>query len=83
MQTENMQMFNKAPSNKRGIKKYVPIFEIISFTILFLYAMSLLIPMLWSLMTSFKTNDDFTYYPLEWPSVSETCLLYNAVYCAQ
>ena len=69
MQTENMQQSHNAASTKRGIKKYVPIFEIISFTILLLYALSLLVPMLWSLMTSFKTNDDFTYYPLEWPSV--------------
>ena len=69
MQTENMQKSHNTDTTKRGIKKYLPIFEIISFTILFLYAMSLLIPMLWSLMTSFKTNDDFTYYPLEWPSV--------------
>lgn len=69
MQTENMQAVENTAQNQNGIKKYVPIFEIISFTILLLYALSLLVPMLWSLMTSFKTNDDFTYYPLSFPSV--------------
>lgn len=66
---ENMQELENNAPEKRGVKKYLPIFEIISFTILFLYALSLLVPMLWSLMTSFKTNDDFTYYPLDWPSI--------------
>ena len=72
MKTKNMQNAQEvenAAAPQRGIKKYVPVFEIVSFTILFLYALSLLIPFLWSLMTSFKTNDDFLYYPLKWPSV--------------
>ena len=40
-------------------KRNFPIFELISFLVLFLYAASLLIPLLWSLMSSFKGRFDF------------------------
>ena len=36
-----------------------PVFEVVSFLVLFAYAVSLLLPLLWSLMSSFKGNIDY------------------------
>lgn len=40
-------------------KRSFPVFEFISFLVLFIYAASLLVPLLWSLMSSFKGNIDY------------------------
>lgn len=48
-------------------KRSFPVFEFISFLVLLLYAVSLLIPLLWSLMSSFKGRFDFMKNKLGFP----------------
>lgn len=45
----------------------VSVFAIISFIFLFAYAVSLIFPILWSLMTSFKGNIDYLMDGFGWP----------------
>lgn len=52
-------------ANKK--KSRLPIFEIISFVFLLAYAVSLVFPLLWSLMTSFKGNIDYLTNGFGWP----------------
>lgn len=48
-------------------KKGLPIFEIISFIILFAYAVSLVLPLAWSFMTSFKGDIEYMINRVGWP----------------
>ena len=53
---------------KFQIKKVsIPVFAIISFLFLLAYSISLLFPILWSLMTSFKDNFDYLLNSFGWP----------------
>ena len=55
-----MKIFGKRKIN-------VPVFAIISFLFLFAYAVSLIFPILWSRMTSFKDNFDYLLNSFGWP----------------
>lgn len=48
-------------------KRSFPVFEFISFLVLLLYALSLLLPLFWSLMSSFKGKIDFLKNGLGFP----------------
>lgn len=48
-------------------KRSFPVFEFISFLVLLLYAVSLFVPLLWSLMSSFKGKIDFLKNSLGFP----------------
>lgn len=47
--------------------KKIPIFEIISFVILFTYALSLIVPLSWAFMTSFKGDMEYMINRVGWP----------------
>lgn len=63
---ENVENSNVQTETKKA--KYIPVFEILSFVVLLAYAVSLVFPILWSLMTSFKSNSDYLFHPMEWPA---------------
>ena len=46
----------------------IPFFAILSFIALLLYAVSLFLPLLWALMTSFKTNFNYLLDSFGWPT---------------
>lgn len=48
-------------------KVNVPLFEIISFLFLFAYALSLVLPLIWSFLTSFKGRIEYRLNPVGWP----------------
>ena len=54
-------------SQVKAKKRSFPVFEFISFLVLFLYAVSLFIPLLWSLMSSFKGRFDFLKNAFSFP----------------
>ncbi len=58
-------------------KVSVPVFEIVSFAVLFLYAISLALPLIWSLLTSFKGRIDYRLNPVGFPKKWE--FLYDDV----
>ena len=52
---------------KERIKK-IPFFAIISFVMLLLYGVSLFLPLLWAIITSFKTNFNYLLDSFGWPT---------------
>lgn len=58
-------------------KVNVPLFEIISFLFLFAYALSLVLPLIWSFLTSFKGRIEYRLNPVGWPKAWE--FLYDDV----
>ncbi len=58
-------------------KVNVPLFEIISFLVLFTYALSLIMPLIWSFLTSFKGRIEYRLNPVGWPNSWE--FLYDDV----
>ena len=52
---------------KEHIKK-IPFFAIISFVMLLLYGVSLFLPLLWAIITSFKTNFNYLLDSFGWPT---------------
>lgn len=69
----------KIKSNKRTF----PVFEIISFVILFAYALSLIAPFVWALSTSFKSNLNYLIdsfgFPTKFVNNYKTVLEYFSV----
>lgn len=61
----------------KGKKKNVPLFEIISFIVLLAYALSLIMPLIWTFLTSFKGRIEYRLNPVGWPKVWE--FLYDDV----
>lgn len=55
--------------NKNKIKKHVfrQGFPLVFFVLLLLYSVSLLIPIFWTLLSSFKSRLDFRMHPFGWP----------------
>ena len=43
------------------------IFKVLTMVLMILYAISLLVPLFWMLMSSFKANDEFLLYTFQFP----------------